>query len=103
MVLPDGSLPASSRPSRSVKTGSAMTTTTAIAASAGMTGWRSRNLAHRAQNVPSCSGDGPSAASALRSLRLSTFSPTKPSIAGSSVRDESIVSSTVTVAETATP
>ncbi len=103
-MVPDGSLPASSRPSRRVNTGSAITATTAIATKAGSTGCRSRNFDQRNQKpVVGVSPCGPSATQDRRSLRLSTFVPTKPSSAGSSVNEDSIVSSTVTVAETATP
>ncbi len=98
-----GLLPASELPRRSENTGSATATITSSATTALPVGRACTFAAQRDQKPVACTSDGPCSASCLRWARLSTFSFSIPSMAGSRVIAASTVSATVSAAETAIP
>ena len=106
MVVPTGSLPWSDEPRRSEKNGSATSTTTAKAATAGRIGRRWMNAAHRGQNPAVPEADHLGVRSQRGSFfwrRLRTRGPMKPRKAGSRVRAAIMVNATPMAAATASP
>ncbi len=103
--VPAGSVPWSAEPSRSEKKGRAITTITTSATPADSHGLRCTRSAQFGQKplLSAPTMRGPFSARFLFCLRLITFGPMKPSIAGSRVRAATMVSATPMAAATASP